>query len=95
MKQIELPKITVQLKEGDGKGKTEAYCGICHPNGGTIINPAKTLHGKTLEANGVKKAEDIIARMRHPGPGMSPFDEKTVPDQKARAIAEYILKTFK
>jgi cytochrome c5 len=30
VKQIELPKITVQLKEGDGRGKTEAYCGICH-----------------------------------------------------------------
>jgi cytochrome c5 len=30
VKQIELPKITVQLKEGDGKAKTEAYCGVCH-----------------------------------------------------------------
>jgi cytochrome c6 len=32
--------------------------------------------------------------MRKPGPGMTPFDEKTIPDRTARAIAEYILETF-
>jgi cytochrome c6 len=33
--------------------------------------------------------------MRKPGPGMTPFDEKVIPDKTAEAIAEYIAKTFK
>jgi cytochrome c6 len=33
--------------------------------------------------------------MRKPGPGMTQFDKKTVPDKEANAIAVYILKTFK
>jgi cytochrome c6 len=78
-----------------GEAEFKEHCAVCHPDGENIITPAKTLHRKTLEANGVKKAEDIIARMRQPGPGMSRFDEKTVPDKEARAIAEYIMKTFK
>ena len=27
---IELPKITVELRAGDGKETTERFCGICH-----------------------------------------------------------------
>jgi len=70
------------------------HCTVCHPAGGNIINPEKPLHRKSREANGIKTAEDIIATMRNPGPGMNKFDEKTISDQKARAIAEYVLKTF-
>jgi cytochrome c6 len=33
--------------------------------------------------------------MRNPGPGMTKFDKKTISDKEARAIADYILKTFK
>jgi cytochrome c6 len=33
--------------------------------------------------------------MRNPGPGMTKFDEKTLPQKDAKAIAEYIHKTFK
>jgi cytochrome c6 len=33
--------------------------------------------------------------MRNPGPGMTTFDEKTIPDKQAKEIAEYILKSFK
>jgi cytochrome c6 len=32
--------------------------------------------------------------MRNPGPGMTAFDEKTIPDTDAKEIAEYVLKTF-
>jgi cytochrome c6 len=33
--------------------------------------------------------------MRHPGPGMTQFDEKTISNQEAKAIAAYVLKAFK
>jgi cytochrome c6 len=70
-------------------------CVICHKDGGNIINPAKTLYKKDLEASGITKPPDIIAKMRNPGPGMTKFDAKTIPDKTARAIADYVLKTFK
>ncbi len=84
-------------KETEKKGEAlfKQNCSPCHPEGGNIINPQKTLHKKDREANGVKKASDIIAKMRNPGPGMTKFDEKTLPDKDAKEIAEYILKTFK
>jgi len=85
----------------DGKGKIiakkefEKHCADCHADGGNIVNPAKTLHKKDREANGVKTWKDIVAKMRKPGPGMTPFAKKDVSDKEARAIAEYIIKTFK
>jgi cytochrome c6 len=79
----------------DGKKEFEEHCVICHLNGGNTITPSKTLNKKAREANGVKSAKDIIKLMRKPGPGMTPFDSKSVSDKEAKAIAEYILKTFK
>jgi cytochrome c6 len=70
-------------------------CAVCHPKGGNIINPAKTLDNKALAANGIREPADIVGKMRNPGPAMTRFDEKAIPDGTARAIAEYILKTFK
>ncbi len=70
-------------------------CAVCHPKGGNVINPAKTLDKKVLTANGIREPADIMGKMRNPGPGMTRFDEKAIPDGTARAIAEYILKTFK
>ncbi|MDA8432214.1 MAG: c-type cytochrome [Nitrospiraceae bacterium] len=86
-------------KESAQKNKGEMLfqqnCSPCHPDGGNIINPAFTLHQKDREAHGVKTAKDIMGKMRNPGPGMTKFDKKTIPDKDARAIAEYIMKTFK
>jgi cytochrome c6 len=70
-------------------------CAICHPKGGNIINPDKPINQKTLASNGIRKPADIVGKMRNPGPGMTKFDEKTIPDETAKVIAEYILKTFK
>ena len=70
------------------------HCFPCHPDGGNVINPQKTLHKKDREANGVKTAADIVGKMRNPGPGMTKFDEQTIPDADAGGIAEYVLKTF-
>ncbi len=72
-----------------------ANCKVCHPDGGNIINPAKTLHKKDREANHVMTAADIMHIVRNPGPGMTKFDEKTLSDHDAHKIAEYILKNFK
>ena len=79
----------------DGKKEFEEHCAVCHKDGGNTVNPAKTLSKKDRVANGVKGAKDIVAKMRKPGPGMTQFDKKTISDKEAKAIADYILKTFK
>ncbi len=76
-----------------GESLFKQHCSPCHP-GGNNVNPHKTLRKKDREANGVKSASDIVGKMRNPSIGMTKFDEKTVADADARAIAEYILKTF-
>jgi cytochrome c6 len=73
--------------ESKGAKLFQQHCAVCHPG--------KTLHKKDREANGVKTAEDIIRKMRKPGPGMNPFDTKTVSDKDAKEIAQYVLNTFK
>lgn len=78
-----------------GESLFKQHCSVCHPDGGNIINPGKTLHKKDREGNNVKTVKDVINRMRNPGPGMSKFDEKTISDKDAKEIAEFILKTFK
>ena len=82
-------------KEASGEALFKQNCSPCHPNGGNIVNPKKTLHKKDRNANGVKTAKDIIHLMRNPGPGMTKFDKKTIPDKDAKKIADYVLKTFK
>jgi cytochrome c6 len=78
-----------------GEAKFSELCAVCHPDGGNIVNPKKTLHKKDREANNIKTEADIIKNMRNPGPGMTAFDEKTVSAKDAQEIAKYIIKTFK
>ncbi len=73
----------------------KAKCAACHPNGGNIMKKEKSLHKKDLEANKLKTAGDLVKYMRNPGPGMTKFDAKSLPDKDAKEVAEYILKTFK
>ena len=77
-----------------GEALFKQHCAVCHPDGGNIINPQKTLHKKDRDANTIKTAADIVHTMRNPGLGMTKFDEKTILDKDAKEIAEYILKTF-
>ncbi len=77
-----------------GESLFQQHCSPCHADGGNKVNPQKTLHKKDREANGVKSASDIVSKMRNPGPGMTKFDEKTISDRNAQAIAEYVLKSF-
>ena len=78
-----------------GETLFKQHCAACHPDGGNIINPQKTLQKKAREANKVKTADDIVKTMRNPGPGMTKFDTRTIPDKDARQIADYIITTFK
>ncbi|MBI5741382.1 MAG: c-type cytochrome [Nitrospirae bacterium] len=81
-------------KLDEGKKLFKRHCEICHPGGGNIVNKAKTLHKKDLDANGIKAPEDVVRIMRNPGPGMMKFDEKTIPDRDAREIASYVITAF-
>ena len=83
------------MEKISGEAEFKNHCALCHPDGGNSVNSAKTLHKKDLTANGIKKSADIVSKMRNPGPGMTEFDKKTIPDKEAKAIADYILKTFK
>jgi cytochrome c6 len=80
--------------EQTGEALFKQNCSVCHVNGGNIVNVQKPLHKKEREANGIKTAADIIKLMRNPGPGMTKFDEKTISNNDAHKIAEYVLKTF-
>lgn len=71
-----------------GEAVFKEKCMACHPDGGNIINPKETLKG-------LKDAKFIIKKMRTGGNGMTKFDAKAVSDADAKAVAEYIIKTFK
>ena len=87
--------MTEAAEKDRGEALFKQHCLSCHPDGGNIINPKKTLKKKDMEAAKVKSVDDIVKLMRNPGPGMIKFDEKTISEKDAKAIAEYILKTFK
>jgi cytochrome c6 len=85
----------VAAAQPTGEALFKQHCAVCHVDGGNLITPQKTLHQKDREKNNIKSAEAIVKIMRNPGPGMTQFNEKTIPAKDAKAIAEYILTTFK
>lgn len=91
--------LSVGSKEGtagkSGEAMFKEHCAVCHPDGGNIVTPTKTLKKKDLAANNIRTEADIIKTLRKPGPGMNKFDEKTISDSDAAEIAKYILKTFR
>lgn len=78
-----------------GEELFKQHCVACHKDGGNIINPKRTLNKKDLAQEGIKNAQGIVKYMRKPGPGMTKFDQATLSDKDAKAIADYVLKTFK
>ncbi len=92
---LALPGGAAAAEGHSGETLFKQNCASCHPEGGNIINPQKTLQQKSRAVNNVKTAEDIIKVMRNPGPGMTKFDAKTIPDKHARMIADYIILTYK
>lgn len=85
------------LYAGQVRGEAEfrEHCSECHFAGGNIVKATKTLSERDRVRNGVVSANDILKIMRAPGEGMTRFDEKTVPEEEARKIADYIIATFK
>lgn len=71
------------------------HCSKCHPDGGNVVTVTKSLNPKDREANNVKTEEDIVRLMRKPGPGMVKFGAKVISEKDAKAVAEYIMMTFK
>lgn len=86
------PPVTAEGTTGEGLFKQ--HCSACHAGGGNVVKPEHTLKKDHLKTHNITKPEDIVKIMRNPGPGMNKFDEATVPDKDATAIAEYILNTF-
>lgn len=80
--------------DSDGQALFQQHCAVCHPGGGNIINPLKTLDGETLAANGIETVGDIVDNMRQPGAGMTRFDKDLLSDRDAGHIAEYILQSY-
>lgn len=78
-----------------GEELFKQHCTVCHPDGGNIIKPSHTLYKKDMAKKGIKDWKGVVKYMRKPGEGMTTFDKKTVSDKDAKAIAEYVLKTFK
>jgi cytochrome c6 len=89
----------VSASQAAGKMPGEAgfkeHCAACHADGGNIIKADKTLSRKDREKHGIKTAKDIVHIMRKPGEGMTAFDKQALSDKEAKAIADYIMKTFK
>jgi len=78
-----------------GEALFRQYCSTCHPDGGNVSDPDRPLYGSALRRNHITKPEDIVRIVRKPLSRMIRFDRSTLSDQDARAIAEYILATFK
>ena len=81
-------------EETTGEALYKKHCALCHPNGGNIIRPEKTLLKKDLASRGIKTPKDIVNVMRNPGKGMKTFREDKLSEADAQKIADYILKTF-
>jgi cytochrome c6 len=78
-----------------GEALFTTHCSGCHPVGGNVRYPQKSLDRMTLAANGITTPKQIIQLMRHPGRGMKQFDQATISNADARKVAEYLLATFK
>ncbi len=88
------PAAATAASDKSGQELFGQHCAACHPDGSNIIKPEKTLHKSDLAASGIKTAEDIVATIRNPGPGMPKLDSQALADAEARKIAEYILESF-
>lgn len=93
---IAAPGASASALDPTNHGETlfKRFCSGCHYNGGNSINPNKPLHRIYREANGLKTGPDLIDKIRRGGRGMPQYPPNRIPEEDARAIAEYILTTF-
>jgi cytochrome c6 len=94
---VNAPGSQASLEERMKRGELlfKQNCAPCHPEGGNVSDPQRNLRGSALRANHITKPEDIVRIMRHPVSRMIAFDATTISERDARAIAEYVLATFK
>ncbi len=85
---IGMMSVAAIAAETGGEAIFKAKCASCHPNGGNIINPKKTLKN-------MKDPKAITKKIRTGGSGMAAFDAKALSDADAKLVADYIIKTFK
>ncbi len=88
-----VPPSRQELSRGEELFKQ--YCAACHPDGGNVSDPERPLHGSALRYHQITKPEDIMRIMRSPLSRMISFDPATLSDNDARAIAVYVLYTFR
>ena len=86
---------SVPLPRAEGERLFKQFCASCHPDGGNVSDPERTLHASALNSRHISSTAGIVNIMRNPGPRMLRFDTETVPDREAQAIADYILTTFR
>lgn len=96
-RQPEAPRTTPvqQVRTESGEELFRQFCHNCHPDGGNVSDPRRPLYGSALRRNHITTPEDIVRIMRNPLSRMIRFDAKTIPDEDARRIAEYVLTTFR
>jgi len=82
-----------QLSRGEELFKR--YCAACHPDGGNVSDPERSLRGSALRSHHITRPRDIVHIMRTPISRMISFDAATLSDKDATAIADYVLYTFK
>jgi cytochrome c6 len=90
-----VPALPATQSMEKGEALFKQYCSPCHPDGGNVSNPERTLHRSDLEANRLTRPQDIVRIMRNPISRMIRFDTATLSDQDAMTIAEYVLTTFR
>lgn len=87
------PPLQQQLSRGEKLFKQ--YCAACHPDGGNVSDPERSLRGSALRLHHITRPRDIVHIMRTPISRMIGFDAATLSDKDATAIADYVLYTFK
>jgi cytochrome c6 len=80
---------------GRGEELFKQYCSSCHPDGGNVSDPERSLRGSALRSHHITRPRDIVRIMRTPISRMISFDAATLSDNDATAIADYVLYTFK
>lgn len=90
-----LPALPAPQSLERGEALFRQNCSPCHPDGGNVSDPERTLHGSDLRSHHIARPEDIVRIMRNPISRMIRFDTTTISDQDAMTIAEYVLTTFR
>jgi cytochrome c6 len=76
---------------GAGATVFSANCAACHAGGGNVINPAKTLTQKDLEANGKNSADAIATQVTNGNGAMPAFGGRLSADD-IQNVAAYVLE---